>query len=298
MKKTALFLALVTAVGVLAAGCGGSGGEKKEAAKEAPKKEAKVLTCATEAMVRPVSYVDKDNNIVGYEVDVLNAIGKKLGYEIKFEKTEFASVFAGVDSGRYDLAFGGINKTKARLEKYNFTNVTHYYEPAGFFVTKGLLDKHPINKIEDLGGLVTYANPKGDSWQLFIEAFNKKYPDNPIKVNYSDEDWGAYYIRLNKGTMDIIKGAESRLPIYAEVYGYNYDFVSLPQEEYDKVNGLAEPEQWFVFRKNEHGEKLAREFDKAITELRDDGTLSKISIKDLGNDYSSKENYAKRNKKK
>ena len=297
MKKTALFLALVTAVGILAAGCGGGGGEKKEAAKEAPKKDAKVLTCATEAMVRPVSYVDKNNNVVGYEVDVLNAIGKKLGYEMKFVKTEFASIFAGVDSGRYDIAFGNLAKRPEREKKFTFTTVTHYYEPAGFFVTKGLLKKHPINKIEDLGGLVTYANPKGDSWQTFCEAYNKKFPNNPIKVNYSDEDWGAYYIRLNKGTMDILKGAESRMPIYAQEYGYNYDFVSLPQEEYDKVNGLAAPEQWFIFQKNEKGVKLAKEFDKAITELREDGTLTKLSIKNLGNDYSSKENYAKRNKK-
>lgn len=295
MKKRNILLTALTLVAVMALGCGG---EKKAEVKKEAAPKARVLVCATEAMVRPVSYVDKNNNITGYEVGVLNAIGKKLGYEIKFEKTEFASVFAGVDSGRYDIAFGNFSKTKKRQEKYNFTTVSHYYEPAGFFVTKGLLETHPINKIEDLGGLKTYSNSKGDSWQIFCEAFNQKFPDNPIKVTYSDEDWGAYYKRLNAGTMNILKGAESRMIIYAEEYGYKYDFVSLPQEELDRVNGLAEPEQWFVFQKNANGEKLAKEFDKAIVELCNDGTLSKLSIEHLGKDYSSKENYLKRNEKK
>lgn len=274
-------------------GCGGSGKDAQSTAASGKK----TVVAATEGMVRPVSYVDKDGNLTGYEVAVLKAIGQELGYNIKFEKTEFTSMFAGVNSGRYQVGFGNLSKTAKRQEQFAFTSISHYYEPAGFFVTHGLLEKHPIHKIEDLGGLKTDTNSKGDSWQRFIEAFNAKFPDNPIKATYSDEDWGAYYKRLNSGEIDVIKGAESRTKIYSDEYGYHFDFVSLPQSELDRANGLAAPEQWFVFRKTKDGEALAAEFDKAITKLRDNGTLSKLSIEYLGRDYSSKANYEKDHQK-
>lgn len=286
--KSYILGAAMLAGALLFSGCGGQ--TNKDAAASAANGN-KTLVAATEGMVRPVSYIDKDGKLTGYEVAVLNAIGKELGYNIKFEKTEFTSMFAGVDSGRYQVGFGNLSKTAEREKKFAYTSVSHYYEPAGFFVTKGLLEKHPIHKIEDLGGLRTYANPKGDSWQRFVEAYNKKFPDNPIQVTYSDEDWGAYYQRLNSGAMDVLKGAESRTKIYTDEYGYQFDFVRLPQSELDRANGLAEPSQWFIFRKTKDGEELAKKFDQAITKLQNDGTLSKLSIQYLGKDYSSKEHF-------
>lgn len=287
------FLAAVSvAAASMAAGC-----KSTEKVASSSTSNGKTIVAATEGMVRPVSYVDKDGNLTGYEVAVLKAIGKELGYNIKFEKTEFTSMFAGVNSGRYQVGFGNLSKTPKRQEQFAFTSVSHYYEPAGFFVTHGLLEKHPIHTIEDLGGLRTYTNSKGDSWQRFIEAFNEKFPNDPIKATYSDEDWGAYYKRLNSGEIDIIKGAESRTKIYADEYNYHFDFVSLPQSELDRANGLAAPNQWFVFRKTPDGEALAKKFDQAIEKLQKDGTLSKLSKEYLGRDYSSKENYEKDHQK-
>lgn len=289
MKKWSIG-ALILAGVLLFSGCGNS---KNETASSS---QTKTLVAATEGMVRPVSYVGKDGKLTGYEVAVINAIGKELGYTIRFEKTEFTSMFAGVDAGRYQVGFGNLSKTKEREKKFAYTSVSHYYEPAGFFVTHGLLEKHPIHTIEDLGGLRTYANPKGDSWQRFVEAYNKKFSSNPINVTYSDEDWGAYYQRLNSGDMDILKGAESRTKIYTDEYGYKFDFVRLPKSELDRANGLAEPSQWFIFRKDKNGEELAHQFDEAIKKLQADGTLSKLSIEYLGKDYSSKEKFEESHK--
>lgn len=288
MKKWK-WMPLLLAGLLLAGGCGDTGTEKKTA-----DTGKKTVIAATEGMVRPVSYVGKDGQLTGYEVEVLKAAAKKAGYDIKFEKTEFASIFAGIDSGRYQIGFGSLNKTPQREEKYTFAKVPHYYEPAGFFVTKGTLAKHPIKKIEDLGGLTTYTNPKGESWQQFVEAFNKLHPDNPIILKYSDEDWGAYYRRLNTGDgMNLLKGMESRIKLYADEYGYHYDYVALPQSELDKVSKLADPYKWFIYAKTDEGRKIAADFDKALKELQEDGTLSKLSQKWLGNDFSSKENYDK-----
>jgi len=288
MKKLG-FIALGLAAVLLMGGCGG----KEEKKATAPANNKKVIVAATEGMVRPLSYVDKQGNLIGYEVDVLKAAAKKAGYEIKFEKTEFTSVFAGVDSGKYQMGFGCLNKTKKRMEKYTYSTAVHNFEPSGFFVPKGFAEKHPIKKIEDLGGMKTMCNAKGDSWHTFVDIYNKKFPNNKIIVQYSDEDWGAYYSRLNSGAINLLKGMESRTKLYADEYGYKYDYISLPQSELDKVNGLADPYKWFIYAKTEEGKKLAAEMDKALVELSKDGTLSKLSIQHLGSDYSSEEAYNK-----
>lgn len=288
MNLKSWILGSLLVVAVLAAGCGTKEGS-------APKK---TLVAATEGMVRPVSYIGKDGQLTGYEVAVLKEAAKRAGYELKFDKTEFASVFAGIDSGRYQIGFGSLNKTAQRAEKYTFTSVPHYYEPAGFFVTKGVLKTHPIKKLEDLGGLETYTNPKGESWQQFVEAYNRMFPNNPIILHYSDEDWGSYFRRLNMGDgMNLLKGMESRLKLYTEEFGYQYDYVSLPQDEMDKVSKLADPYKWFIFPKTEEGRKIAADFDKAIQSMLDDNTLSKLSKETLGNDYSNNANYDKAHQK-
>lgn len=287
MKKK--WIPLLLAGLLMLGGCGTQSADNSKA------QGKKTIVAATEGTMKGIAYLDKDNKLTGYEVEVLKAAAKKAGYDIKFQTTEFASIFAGIDSGRYQIGFGSISKTPIREQKYNFTKVTHYYEPAVFAFPKGFLAKHPVKHIEDLGGLRTYLNPtKGNAWQQYVEAFNAKYPDNPIKVTMSDEGWAAYYRRLNSDDgIDVLKTNETRLYMLGKEYGYQFDFVVLPQSEMDKVGKLTNPNTYFVFPKTEEGAKIAADFDKAIAELQKDGTLSKLSKEFLGNDYSSQENYEK-----
>lgn len=293
MKNKWKFLPLLLVGLMLLGGCGSQSGEKAQSGK-------KTIVAATEGTMKGIAYMDKDNKLTGYEVEVLKAAAAKAGYDIQFQTTEFASIFAGIDSGRYQIGFGSISKTPIREKKYSFTKVTHYYEPAVFAFPKGFLQKHPVNHVEDLGGLRTYLNPtKGNAWQQYVEAFNAKYPDKPIQVTYSDEGWAAYYRRLNSDDgIDVLKTNETRLYMLSKEYGYQFDFVVLPQAEMDKVGKLTNPNTYFVFPKTEEGAKMAADFDKAIAELQKDGTLSKLSKEFLGNDYSSQENYEKAHTKK
>ncbi len=249
--------------------------------------EVTKIVAATEGQTRPLTYLDESGELTGYEVEVLKAIDEELKeYEIEILTTEFASIFTGMDSGLYQVGFNNISKTKEREEKYAFPENTHYYEGAGFFVTKGLLETHPVDSIEDLGGLKTICNSKGDSWQLFVEAYNEKYTDNPIEVAYSDEDWASLYLKVYKGEIDILKGVESRLEMYEDEYGYEFDFVNLPEED---VEDLGSSEHYFVISNTEEGQKLAEAFNGAIKKLGEDGTLTKLSIEFLGKDYSGTE---------
>ena len=114
MKKIVKYSSLaalgLVAAGVLAA-C--SGGAKKEG-EAAGKKE---IIVATNASPKPFNYED-NGELTGYEIEVVRAIFKDSDkYDVKFEKTEWSGVFAGLDSDRYQMAVNNISYTKERAEK-------------------------------------------------------------------------------------------------------------------------------------------------------------------------------------
>lgn len=256
--------------------------ETTENASEAEK--VTTIKCATDGHTVKFSYVDENGELAGYEADLLRAIDEILPqYEFEFEITEFESIFNGLDTGRYQLGFNSLSWNETRAEKYIFPKHYDRYEASGLYVREGLLEEHPINGLEDLGGLSTVSNAKGDAWQLFLENYNAEHKDNPINIQYADSDWSTFYMQLYQGNFDFMMGGESTLQVYNDEYGYNFDFVALPDEEASK---LQNPSTWFVIAKTEEGQKLADDIDGAMESLKDNGTLTELSVKYWGKDYS------------
>jgi polar amino acid transport system substrate-binding protein len=242
------------------------------------------IYCATEGHTTKFEYVDEDGNLTGYETELLKKIDDLLPqYEFEYEITEFESIFAGLDSGRYQLGFNSLSWNETRAEKYIFPQHYDRYEASGIYVRAGLLDEHPIESVEDLAGLSTVSNAKGDAWQLFLENFNEEHEDNPIKITYADSDWATFYLQLYQGQFDFMMGGESTLQVYKEEYGYDFDFVALPDEE---ASQLQKPSTWFVIEKTDEGQELADAIDGAMEQLKEDGTLTELSEKYWGKDYS------------
>ena len=111
MKKIVKYSSLaalgLVAAGVLAA-C--SGGAKKEG-EAASKKE---IIVATNASPKPFNY-EENGKLTGYEIELVRAIFKDSDkYDVKFEKTEWSGVFAGLDADRYQMAVNNISYTKER----------------------------------------------------------------------------------------------------------------------------------------------------------------------------------------
>lgn len=227
--------------------------------------------------------MDENGELAGYEADLLRAIDEQLPqYEFKFEITEFESIFNGLDTGRYQLGFNSLSKNATREEKYIFPKHYDRYEASGLYVRKGLLDEHPINSIEDLGGLSTVSNAKGDAWQLFLERFNEEHPDNRSIFSMQMLTGHLLYAVIS-GNFDFMMGGESSLQVYKDEYGYDFDFVSLPDEE---ASQLQNPSTWFVIAKTDEGQALADAIDGAMETLKDNGTLTALSEKYWGKDYS------------
>ncbi|MCR5273981.1 MAG: transporter substrate-binding domain-containing protein [Clostridiales bacterium] len=85
------------------------------------KKKAGQLVMATNAYFEPYEY-HQDGKIVGIDVEIAEAIAKKLGMELKIEDVEFDSIIAGVQSKKYDIGMAGMTVRPDRQESVNFTD--------------------------------------------------------------------------------------------------------------------------------------------------------------------------------
>ena len=94
---------------------------------------SKVLKVATNAGWPPQSFLDDSNQLVGFDIDVANEIAKRLGVVAEFDTPEWGVMTGGRWSGRWDVAVGSITPTKPRSEVLDFAGI-YYYTPYVFAV--------------------------------------------------------------------------------------------------------------------------------------------------------------------
>ncbi|WP_082326164.1 transporter substrate-binding domain-containing protein [Streptococcus sp. X13SY08] len=80
------------------------------------------VTVGTSAQTKPYNYFTPSGELTGFEIEMLQEIDKRLeDYGFKYETTEFASLFAGVDAGKIDMIANWLGEMPGRREKYLFS---------------------------------------------------------------------------------------------------------------------------------------------------------------------------------
>jgi len=288
MKKTILImLALILLLSLLTA-CGGGnsggGSASNPPASQAPAPTAAVTTIkvGTAGSPKPYIFTDDDNNVIGFDADVVAAIDELLPqYEFVYELTDFKSVFTGVDAGIYQMGDNNITRKPEREEKYLFGNEYYGYNITGLIVRA---DDDSIQSLEDLVGKKTYTSGSGLFSQVFLERYNETHADNPVELIYSNADSRKQYQDLQDGLIDfefteyVIWAAYlDEFPEYADTL----KFVYLSDEE---TKSVQDPLSWFIFQKNADGEALAAAVDGALRTLKENGKLDELGQKWLGYD--------------
>ena len=267
MKKIVKYSSLaalgLVAAGVLAA-C--SGGAKKEAA--ASKKE---IIVATNATPKPFNY-EENGELTGYEIEVVRAIFKDSDkYDVKFEKTEWSGVFAGLDADRYNMAVSNISYTKERAEKYLYAAPTAK-NPNVLVVKK---DDPSIKSLDDIGGKSTEV-VQGTTSAKQLEDYNKQHSDNPTVLKYTKADFQQIMGRLSAGQFDY--KIFDKIGVETVIKDQGLDNL--------KVIELPSDQQPYVYPLLAKGQDELKSFvDKRIQELYKDGTLEKLSKQFFGDTY-------------
>ena len=263
VKYSSLAALALVAAGVLAA-C--SGGAKKEAA--ASKKE---IIVATNATPKPFNY-EENGELTGYEIEVVRAIFKDSDkYDVKFEKTEWSGVFAGLDADRYNMAVSNISYTKERAEKYLYAAPTAK-NPNVLVVKK---DDPSIKSLDNIGGKSTEV-VQGTTSAKQLEDYNKQHSDNPTVLKYTKADFQQIMGRLSDGQFDYKIFDKIGVETVIKDQGLdNLKVIELPSDQQPYVYPLLAKGQ----------DELKTFVDKRIKELYKDGTLEKLSKQFFGDTY-------------
>lgn len=264
VKYSSLAALALVAAGVLAA-C--SGGAKKEG-ESASKKE---IIVATNATPKPFNY-EENGELTGYEIEVVRAIFKDSDkYDVKFEKTEWSGVFAGLDADRYNMAVSNISYTKERAEKYLYAAPTAK-NPNVLVVKK---DDPSIKSLDDIGGKSTEV-VQGTTSAKQLEDYNKQHSDNPTVLKYTKADFQQIMGRLSDGQFDY--KIFDKIGVETVIKDQGLDNL--------KVIELPSDQQPYVYPLLAKGQDELKSFvDKRIQELYKDGTLEKLSKQFFGDTY-------------
>ena len=215
----------------------------------------------------PIGWINEDGTVDGYDRAVINAVDELLeDYEFEIEVTDFQGLFAGVDSGRYQIIVDNLTWKPERAERYLFSENYYVWNTTVIAVRKG---DDSIKSIEDLAGKRTVLKATG------------AFADNPVKITYSEQDRLVSYQQLADGQIDFLIQELASLLTYEEDFGIELDYV-LPSMEEQKE--MQDPAGYFVFPKTEDGEAIREAVDGAILTLRENGTLSELAIEYFGFD--------------
>ena len=224
------------------------------------------LIVALEGAWQPWSYHDESDTLVGYDVEVSRAIAEKLGVEPEYVESDWDSLFAGLDAGRFDMVCNGVEVTDERALTYDFTTPYGYIHTA-LAVRK---DNNEIKTFEDLKGKTT-ANSLASTYMELAESYGATVQG----------------IDTLEETIQLLAAGRIDATLNADVSFYDYlnvhpdaDFKIVAQTE--DASHVAIP-----LRKGDNSATLLETVNNAIDELRADGTLKELSEKYFGQDISS-----------
>ena len=95
---------------------------------------AEKIVVATNPTWPPLEFLDDDKNIIGYDIDMIQAIGKEVGLDVEIRLIAWDGIFAGVAAGNYDVIASGVTITPERQRAFEFSKP--YYDVQQIVVVK------------------------------------------------------------------------------------------------------------------------------------------------------------------
>ena len=223
------------------------------------------LVVALEGAWQPWSYHDTSDTLVGYDVEVSRAIAEKLGVEPEYVESDWDSLFAGLDAGRYDMVCNGVAVTDERALTYDFTTPYGYIHTA-LAVRK---DNTDITSFEDLKGKTT-ANSLASTYMELAESYGATVQG----------------IDTLEETIQLLTAGRIDATLNADVSFYDYLNVH-PEADFKLVAQTAEASHVAIPVLKSEDTAYLDALNTAIEALRADGTLKTLSEKYFGQDISS-----------
>lgn len=239
-----------------------------------------VLRMATDPAWAPQSFLNDNNEMDGFDVEVGRAIAAKLGVDIDFVTPDWSLITAGNWAGRWDMSVGSMTPTKERAEVLNFPAI-YYYVPASV----GVHNDSPAQTLADLNGK-TIGVSAASTWENYLRhdltidaegvpAFEYQIEPGEIRT-YGTDIPVVNELRLGDGVR--INAMIGSLPNLLEAIKNDYPIRVLGDPVFYEPLAVA-----IDLGDQEFNDKLAG----IVEELRAEGVLAELSLKWYGVDYAN-----------
>ena len=214
----------------------------------------------------PFTFTRADE-LQGFEVDLMNAIGEITGDDIEFVTMSFSGLIGALESGRIDTVANQITITPEREAKFAFTQ-PYVYDGAQVVVKAG--NEDAITGPDSLSGKSVAVN-LGSNFEELLRGLPNA-ADIDIRTYESNIEQDTALGRVDAFVMDRVSSAQvikqSPLPL------------ALAGQPFSEIRNAL------PFRNDEAGQAMRDRVDAAITTLKENGTLAEISQKWLDADVT------------
>ncbi len=236
-------------------------------------KDSGKITVGTSGTLFPASYYEgsegNEDNLTGYDVEVVREIAKRLGVDVEFEIMGIDSMLSAIKSGRIDIAINDIEPTASRKEAFNFSE-PYKYSYTTMVVRKE--DNSGIDSLEDLNGKKAGGGATTVYSQI-AEHFGAEV------VTYGNAPNEAYLRDVHNGRTDVVIN-----DYYLQKFGIaefpDFDIHQHPELKFNPT------EQAIAILKG--ADQLTEEINHALDQMRDDGTLAELGEQFYEEDASQK----------
>ena len=225
----------------------------------------KKIRVATDATLVPMSFMNDQNQIDGFDRALMEAIAKEAGLDLEMVNVEWTGLLGGLTTGKYDAAISSITILEERQKKMKFSMP---YLKSGLSIvvrkeTKG------VSTLEDLQNKnMVVGAQRGTTAYFFLK-------DRPAIRNMGYESYGHAVQDLIKGELDAVLG-ESTGTLY-------YKRKEKPVFEKIKMVGEILTNEYYGIAVRQDNPALLKALDKALKTLLANGTVERLHQQwDLG----------------
>ena len=170
MKKFLSVLMILAMVLALAACSGDNSTSGGSADSSADSGSAEVLVVGTEPTFPPFDTTDDQGNIVGFEMDLIKAIGEDQGFDVEFRSLEFDGLISALQAGTIDIAIAGMDASPERQEQVDFSDP--YYTAS--LIVAVAADNDTIKSVDDLTPDMKVAAQIGTTGADMVETLKSE----------------------------------------------------------------------------------------------------------------------------
>ncbi|GKU83233.1 amino acid ABC transporter substrate-binding protein [Niallia sp. NCCP-28] len=264
MRKLSIMILLLLSLSFVLAACG----TKEESDKSngadtkndllAKVKENGKLVVGTEGTYPPFSYHDDNGKLTGFDVEISEEVAKRLGVKAEFKETQWDAMFAGLDAKRFDMIANQVGINDERKEKYSFSDP--YISSSAVLIARSDSD---VKSFEDIKGLKAAQSLTSNYGEMA-----KSYGAELVGVDGFNQSAEL----LNSKRVDVTINDKLSFLDYKK---------QKPNAKIEIVDSADDVSQsGLMFRKD--NDTLVDAVNKALKEMIDDGTYTKISEKWFG----------------